>query len=108
MSHVYCVTVPATTIYVEADSKADARRTALVGMTIDRLDGGEVFAAMRSGAKITCAYGTNDDNTEHGTSAPAGIEDEESPFLTGTGAAAREYVITDTTRAPYKPSPDEE
>jgi len=52
MSHVYCVTVPATTIYVEADSKAQARSMALSGVTIDRLDGGAILALHRRGQPI--------------------------------------------------------
>lgn len=56
MSHIYTVEAAERTLmHVEADSKAEARRTALNNVTVTKLDGSEVLDLNRRGIAIVSA-----------------------------------------------------
>lgn len=54
--HVYAVKLNNNDlVHVEADSKGDARRIALAGVTVERLDGSQVLDLTRRGVEIVSA-----------------------------------------------------
>lgn len=57
MSHIYTVSLSGerTIMHVEADSKAEARRIALAGVEVERLNGGQVLDLHRRGIAIVSA-----------------------------------------------------
>lgn len=68
MSHIYTVAAAERTLmHVEADSKAEARRTALNNVTVTKLDGSDVLDLHRRGIAIVSAKTgkvCNGDDTE--------------------------------------------
>lgn len=74
MSDIYRVTLAGNVniSYVEADSKPEARKVALAGVTVEKLNGSEVRALIENGIVIVNAkaYPEQSEADDHGTFDP--------------------------------------